>query len=543
MNPRRGMPPEPDDPFSNDETDLEKSAIRRGLWLDESQEVVAPRRASRALPDDQDDEPTLSSIDLAPSRRGEPADEADEEPAADLPPAGPAPHSPASTSPDQAPETPAGDDDGSRWRLRVVAATLLGLGAAFGLGAIPAEPAPLAQTIPLITAISRICPAPNGAESTLLAASLEGDIQLRTIGESGTSAEPGWLQLPGRTQPVIISPAVQESGVTGGSLLSSDRQLWWGACRAPLDDQYVQVPGGANADLLIINSESTDALVDVTLSGPDGEIVGDGLRGITIPADSQRVIDLGSFADDVDALGARIRTSLGRVSAVAQIARDDSGDFATSTVQSTGLIIAAVPADASGTVVLLTNPGTSRAVVQIEAVSEAGRYALPGFESVTLDAQRTTAVDLTDAIGGLPVSVVISGRDLIAASAVVTTNGDLGIEPAQVVDESVAANDLVAVVPGPGRLQLANPGDQESLIVIDWGEDQAEATTTASAGTVVSVPIPEGAETVRVTSTAPLSAALLLSAQGRSGFAIAQLEPAARTQASMPVEIDAGLGG
>jgi len=138
---------------------------------------------------------------------------------------------------------------------------------------------------------------------------------------------------------------------------------------------------------------------------------------------------------------------------------------------------------------------------------------------------------------------VISGRDLIAASAVVTTNGDLGIEPAQVVDESVAANDLVAVVPGPGRLQLANPGDQESLIVIDWGEDQAEATTTASAGTVVSVPIPEGAETVRVTSTAPLSAALLLSAQGRSGFAIAQLEPAARTQASMPVEIDAGLGG
>ena len=50
-------------------------------------------------------------------------------------------------------------------------------------------------------------------------------------------------------------------------------------------------------------------------------------------------------------------------------------------------------------------------------------------------------------------------------------------------------------------------------------------------------------ELARVTSTAPLSAALLLSAQGRSGFAIAQLEPAARTQASMPVEIDAGLGG
>ena len=47
MNPRRGMPPEPDDPFSNDETDLEKSAIRRGLWLDEFQKS-SPRRIAGA---------------------------------------------------------------------------------------------------------------------------------------------------------------------------------------------------------------------------------------------------------------------------------------------------------------------------------------------------------------------------------------------------------------------------------------------------------------------------------------------------------------
>lgn len=77
----------------------------------------------------------------------------------------------------------------------MVAATLLGLGAAFGLGAIPAEPAPLAQTIPLITAISRIYPAPNGA-STLLAASLESDIQLRARSVDPARPPGGWRSCP-----------------------------------------------------------------------------------------------------------------------------------------------------------------------------------------------------------------------------------------------------------------------------------------------------------------------------------------------------------
>ena len=66
---------------------------------------------------------------------------------------------------------------------------------------------------------------------------------------------------------------------------------------------------------------------------------------------------------------------------------------------------------------------------------------------------------------------------------------------------------------------MANPGDQESSS-IDWGEDQAEATT-ASAGTVVSVLIPEGAETVRVTRPRRCRP-LLLSAPGCPGFAIAR---------------------
>ncbi|WP_341729186.1 DUF5719 family protein [Brooklawnia sp.] len=543
MNPRRGLPSDPDDQFGSDETELEMSAIRRGLWLDESQDVVAPRRASRALADGEDEDPTLSSIDLAPRHAGPPedVDSADDQQGADATPGRPMTDK---ARPAQNPSPPAANTGrgASRWPLTVVGITVLGLGTAFGAGAIPAEPAPLSGTIPLVTAISRICPVPAGGEASLLAFTPDGGIDVRQIGDDQATTQSGRLELPGQTEPLLISPAVAESGVTGGSLVTTENQQWWGACEAGADDQYVQLPGGAEASLTIVNPESVDALVDVTLSGPDGEITGDGLRGITVGANSQHVIDLDPLAGSVDALGARVRTSLGRVGLSAQVARNSGADFATGTLQSTDLIIPAVPARPSKTVILLTNPGTSRAVVQLEGLSEAGRFTLPGFESVTLNAQRTAAVDLTDAIGGLPVSLLISSDDPIAASAVVTASDDFGIEPAQAADESVAGQNLVGVVAGPGSLQLANPGNREALVVVDWGEGQANANLRIPAGTVASIPIPEAAATARATSTAPLFGALMLSAQGRSGFAIAQLEPAARARSTMPVEIDVGLG-
>ena len=202
-----------------------------------------------------------------------------------------------------------------------------------------------------------------------------------------------------------------QASVIGGSLVHVDEQAWWGPCHTPLADQYVLLPGGQGAKLIIINPEPDEALIDVTLSGPAGEITGDGLRGITIPANSQHEIDLGPLAGSLDAVGARVRSSVGRVLAVAQVSRDKGGDFATSTVQSTRLMVAAIPAGASKATLLLTNPGTSRNVVRIEALGEGGRFDLPGFESYAVDAQRTIAIDLTAAIEGAHLARVITARD------------------------------------------------------------------------------------------------------------------------------------
>ncbi len=536
MKPRRGLPSEPE-PFASDETELEQSAVRRGMWLDEEQEPRVPRRAARGTEQSSDpgsageqDEPDVAALDLQPSVPKAVAERSA--------PAAP----PATMQPQPSAGSIAADPQRRRWMVTVVATALAGLALSFGIGAIPAQPAPLPDTVPLVTAISRTCPVTDIASSTLHAISSEGQIKLRKVGQQKTTSEQSPLALADQTTATVLAPDELQASVIGGSLVHVDEQAWWGPCHTSLADQYVLLPGGQGAKLIIINPEPDEALIDVTLSGPAGEITGDGLRGITIPANSQHEIDLGPLAGSLDAVGARVRSSVGRVLAVAQVSRDKGGDFATSTVQSTRLMVAAIPAGASKATLLLTNPGTSRNVVRIEALGEGGRFDLPGFESYAVDAQRTIAIDLTAAIEGAQLALVITARDELAASTAVTVGNDFGLEPGQVDDLSTARQELIGVIAGAGALQLANPSSGETLVVVDWGAGQAPANRTLPAGAVATIEVPAGARSARIEATAPIAAAVLLQGGGQPGFAIAPLQPAVRSQASMPMEADPGLG-
>lgn len=535
MKPRRGLP-EPSEPYDFDETELEMSAVRRGLWLDDEEVPRAPRRAARAAADEPEkplaSERDLAGVDLKPRQQADRQKPADKPKARNQPiPVADATRSRAKVAPGE-----------RRWRIGGVGAVLAGFAASFGIGALPGQPAPLPDTVPLVTAISRLCPAADAVASTLMAISSEGNIRVREIGQTGASEKSGPLTTPDQNKAAIIAPTGPQASVVGGSLIHRGEQTWWGSCRAALADQYVHLPGGEDAKVIVVNPEQDPALVDVTLSGPNGEITGDGLRGVTIAANSQRVFDLAPLAGSVDAVGVRVRSSVGRVTLVAQVDRTRGGDFATSTVQSTQLLIAAVPANPTRTQLLLTNPGTTRNVIKIETVSEAGRNELPGFESYALDAQRTVALDLTDAIGGLATALIISGRDEFSASAVVSTGDDFAIEAAQTADESIARQDLIGVVPGPGRLQIANPGAGEAVVAIDWGPGQAQANRTIAAGSVVSIEVPDRASLAHLTSTAPIAAAVILTSADHPGIAIAVMEALARSVASMPMEVEPGLG-
>lgn len=602
MRPRRGLPADDDfdatDEFE-DTNELEVSAVRRRLLADDELDQQdqgpqanseAPSRASRRAadpPDDSDeaDEPTgpgrrasRASVEEPPADLPEDAappapmsvidepDPVDTDPTipvvtpldagtttpADFPaaaPIGSAPTRPAKAksakvTPSKAKEASATPNSrlGRHRALSAVAVIVGTLLATLGVGALPAEQAPVPDTVPLVTALSRICPAADAQPGTLYATSSDGQIRLREIGDDDHDLADSPLVRPDQTRAVVVGPDLPRASVVGGNLISTENQLWWGACRSALADQYVQLPGGSGAQLLIINPDRDPALIDITLSGPDGEITGDGLRGITIPANSQQIIDLAAHAADVAALGARVRSSIGRVQAVGLLSNDDGAGFASSTLQGTLIVVAAAPADPAFTRLVLTNPGTGRNIISIQAFGEAGSYDLPGFESYALNAQSTVVVDLSDAIGGLPVGLSISGRDVFAATLVTSKHGDLAIEPGQLDEQNVAAQDLVSVVPGPGVLHVTNPSEVEALVVVDWGAGQAPANRTIAPGASTTVEIPAGASWARVNSTAPIAAALLIHQVDRSGFAIVRLQPAARSQASMPMELDIGMG-
>ena len=79
-------------------------------------------------------------------------------------------------------------------------------------------------------------------------------------------------------------------------------------------------PGSDNLIAAVVTEVSAKRVRAEPASGDPLEITGDGLRGITVGANSQHVIDLDPLAGSVDALGARVRTSLGRVGLSAQVA-------------------------------------------------------------------------------------------------------------------------------------------------------------------------------------------------------------------------------
>ncbi len=430
-------------------------------------------------------------------------------------------------------------------RLQLAGALTVALGivATFAVGIfLRAEAGPVPRTVPLVTALSQTCPVSGAAAGTLLVNSSAGDIRLRTVGTTEVSQVAAPLEKPSEPSPLVVSPTQPQATVTGGNMVRSNGRLWWGGCRAAVADQYVQVPGGNRAKLIVINSEPEPALIDITITGPDGEIAAERLRGVTLTANSQFVLDLSEYSSDTNALGIRVRSSLGRVLALGEVNADAGADFVASTSQGNHTLIGAIPADPRNERLVITNPGTGRNVIQIEAITEAGRFVLPGFESRALNAQATESIDLTEALGGLPAGLVITSRDPVAATMVIEAHQDLGFAPGQLLNTLVAGQALISVVPDSGVLQVTNPSNTDALVVVDWGEGQAPTTDSVQAGTVGMFNVPGGARLAQIKATSPVVAALLLAEPDASGFAVEHIYPSGRAKANMPMDFDFGLG-
>ena len=506
MTARRAMP-DPEDRAWDDTMEL--SAIRRGVDWDLDVDPRAPRRALAEQ---------VPSMDLRPATRAMRA-EVRTEPSRAAEPV-------ADTAPVEQERTP----EHRQWlsldhlrRQPLVPIVLLGgLVLALVVGLLPGNTVPTTKLVPLVTQVSLVCP------------TAEGDLQV--VSADGAGHTTTTLGTPGFA--TVIAPEDRTTTVTGGRLVTADTRTAWAGCGRAQTDQYVQLPGGQGAQLEIINPDAADALIDITLSGPDGEITGPGLRGLTIAATSRTVIDLAEHADTRTALGARVRSSVGRVMAFGRIDRPDLLDVVPATQQGTHLTVAPTPGQVT-TRLLLTNPGTTRNAVTLTASSSAGQLALGANARITLDAQRTVAVDIPSE--NQAVALTLEGRDPFAVTAIAVTEADSGFVIGQSVETVESTQQLVAAVRGAGEVLVANPGEGEALVTIDWGEGQAIASVSVPTQSVVSVAIPEGATRAALDATLPVTATVALRGDG-SGLTTHLAQPVPRTTAAMPLEYHPGLG-
>lgn len=507
MTARRAMAEDPQDRPADDTMEL--SAIRRGVDWDLDADPRAPRRALAEQ---------VPTMDLRPATRAmttqvHPDPTSPQGPAADTPPGL---REPATAH--------------QRWlsldHLRaqpwVPVFLLGGLVLALLIGLLPGNTVATTKLVPLVTQVSLVCP------------SADGSLQVVTADGAGHTA----MNLGEPPFATVVAPQNRTATVTGGTWVTSETRSAWAGCARAHTDQYVQLPGGTGAQLEIINPDATDALIDITLSGPDGEITGSGLRGLTIPAASRIVVDLAAHASTDTALGARVRSSVGRVVAVGRIDRPDVLGVVPATQQGTRLTLAAIPSQVT-TRLLLTNPGTTRNVVTLTAASTAGQLTLGASARITLDAQRTVAVDIPSE--NQAVALILEGRDPFAVTAMAVTATDSGFIAGQPAETVESTQQLLAAIPAAGEVLIANPDDGEALVTVDWGEGQASSSVSVSALSVVSVAIPHQATQASLNATLPVTASISLrgDSPGMTTYA-AQLVP--RTTAAMPLEYQPGLG-
>lgn len=286
--------------------------------------------------------------------------------------------------------------------------------------------------------------------------------------------------------------------------IGSRQGLVWSECAPPSTSTYLQLPDVRSTDVVLVNPDSTDAVVNLTLHGARGEITESGTRGVAVPRRSTRVVPMSVLAPTGMPIGVEVRTSQGRILATARMSPAGGGaDHAAGQEPEQQVTVAGVPAGATRVRLILSNPDADHLTATITVMGERGGFAPVGFETVEVEGRSSRVVDLTTAAGGDPVAIrVQANRGRVAASAHVQLGGDAALVPATAVGTT-----LVGYGPS-GTLQLSNPGSEAVEVTVDderitlapaatWVGPVAAGRHEVSGGPVVAAVVSERGAAVR----------------------------------------------
>ncbi len=402
-----------------------------------------------------------------------------------------------------------------------------------GLSLTLVRPTPLPRTLEVVPPVSsKLVCAPITDSGVLF---VDGADKVSALGGEEVAAAGPTLTADFR------APAVIRGGTSlfGGVLATGADTRAWVPCGPPRSQGTLLVPGAEGTDLIIVNPDASEAVVDLTLYGASGEILALGARGIAVAPTSSRTIALSVLVAEYGPVGVYYRASRGRATVVARTELPGVLEAEVSSLPGTQHWLPGIPEGATVASLLVTNPGTERATVQVTAHGATAAYQPEGGTDISVPAHTTMSVELGASLAGEATGLRVTS-DVEVAVGLATGSGT---DPAFAAPVALSSQ-LGALAPAGGVLQLSNPGDGESTVRVSTapvGELEGQEVVEEHripAGTTLAVPLmataPEG-QMVSVTSSKALFGAITESSGGAS------IIPLSSTASAPPRPVDAEI--
>lgn len=436
----------------------------------------------------------------------------------------------------------------NRRRIITLAAVLVALALIAIGGSVvnAAEPTFRPSRIPLVGRTTTVCTAtkpPEGEATTrvsavvtrqapgragkLTGAPVTGGKPSLTVTEQGKGAQIAGVEAPVVMTGEGVMATASSAAVSSLAAEGVDAGLMAAPCLAPGTTHWLSGLGATDTDrtdLVLTNADDAQASVDLRFFGAKGRVVVPGSPGVVIEARSTVTVSLSSRIEVDGPLAVAIQASQGRVTAVAKRTRtDDRQRPAGSDWQVPGPVpaltvaIPGVPEDAGARELVVTNPGTSRARVEVSVLGLQGAYAPSGAETVEVAPESSAMVDLAEGLAGEAATIKLTSDQPVTGAVVSSSRRsgaqtDLAIQSAAIPLVRSGVSAVGSIRSGDAELVLSNVGTSDApvsfeVLSLDGVELQSDdvllgpdstATRrlTAPAPSYVVVRVPDGSAVV-----------------------------------------------
>ncbi|MGA8988524.1 DUF5719 family protein [Aeromicrobium sp.] len=261
-----------------------------------------------------------------------------------------------------------------------------------------------------------------------------------------------------------------------------------GSCPGVVDDAWLMGLGSGGkhfSTLILTNLADSPAAVDLTLWGPKGEIDAIGSEGIVVEPSSVRRIRLDELAAGESELAMHLVRRRGSLSAVVN-------DFATGVFRGTEpasatlsprrvQVVGGVAKGAAGRTLLLLNPGTVTARVDVRVIGPKNTFTPSGLDKIKVPAGSTRSIVVPKSAGsGSQALRLISDHPVSAAVRMSPGTKDYAYAEASL---PLAGPAIVPIAVGPKigvpRLVLTAPGSTAKADVEAFDARMQPLTTSS----------------------------------------------------------------